>query len=301
MYEETRDLSLGSDYSVGAADPYTPNLGQVGQLDLNVPNPRWGNTPQDYVEWFDRLWHTGDPSGWGPEVFTPNAIMLDPAGTSTGAAAAANDFLLLFQYFPNLRGEVVSWSRNNTEIFINWRFVVTKKRVCPVIDKFSFQGGLVSYRQAYFDTVMLLGYLAENFGSGNVVDYFVDRFVNELGGSGVLFLPGLLVTFIRGLFFWSTVPLSPPTGLTAVPGDCSVSLSWNPVPGTIFYRVSRSNVVGGTYSWIGQTKNTFYVDQGVKPGTTYFYRVSAQNTVPPELPRSPITAAAPPPPPKLTI
>lgn len=290
MYQETRNLSRGSDYSVGVADPYTPNPGQAGQLDLNVPNPRWGNTPQDYVEWFDRLWHTGDPSAWGPEVFTPNAIMLDAAGTSTGAAAAANDFLLLFKYFPNLRGEVVSWSRNDTEIFINWRFVVTKKRICPVIDKFSFTGGLVSYRQAYFDTVMLLGYLAENFGSGNVVDYFVDRFTNELRGTGVLFAPGLILTFIQGLFYWSVVPLPPPTGLTAIPGHESVSLTWNPVPGTIYYRVSRSNVVDGSYTWIAQTKEPAFVDKSLKPGTTYFYRVSAQNTVPPEGPLPPDTS-----------
>lgn len=290
MYEETRDLSLGSDYSVGSSDPNTPNLSQAGQLDQNVVNKLvWGSTPQDYVEWFDRLWHKGDPSGWGPEVFTPNAIMLDAAGTSVGAAAAANDFLLLFKYFPELRGEVVSWSRNNTEIFINWRFVVTKKRLCPVIDKFSFNGGLVSYRQAYFDTVMLLGYLSENFGSGRVVDYFIDRFMNELGGSGVLFIPGLLWTFIQGLFYWSIVPLDPPTGLTPVPGNRLISLTWDKVPGTIYYRVSRSTAIGGTYSWIGHTTETFFVDQNLKGGTTYYYVVSAQNTVPPETPQTPTT------------
>lgn len=287
MYEEIRNTSVVPNPAVIAPNPFPTDFSLGGPLDTNVANPRWGKTPEDYVEWFNRLWHTGDPSGWGPEVFTPNAIMLDPAGTSTGAAPAANDFLLLFKYFPNLRGEVMSWSRNENEIFINWRFVVTKRRECPVIDKFSFQNGLVSYREAYFDTVMLLGYLAENFGSGNVVDYFMDRFVNELGGSGVLFAPSLIATFVKGLFFWSTVPLEPPTGLTAKPGRRSVSLSWNPVPETIFYRVSRSNVLGGSYSWVGHTKDTTWVDEKVNPGVPYFYKVCAQNTVPPEGPLPP--------------
>jgi len=282
MHQQTRDLSTGSDYSVGLADPFTPSSDQAAQLDENVINEKvWGRTPEDYVRWFDGLWHKGDPSGWGPEVFTPDAVMLDAAGTSTGAEAAASDFLLLFKYFPDLRGEVVSWARNDTEIMINWRFVITKKRHCPVIDKFSFVGGLVSYRQAYFDTVMLLGYLAENYGSGAVVDYFTDRFTKAESGSGVLFLPGLLWTFVKGLFLWSDIPPLPPEGLTATPGRDSVSLAWNPVDNAIWYRVSRGTSASGPFTWIKQTDQTSFVDRGVVPGTSYFYKVSSHNTVAP--------------------
>lgn len=284
MQQETRDLSRGSDYSVGAADPFTPNITLAPPLEGNVANPLWGTTPLSYVEWFHNLWQTGDPSGWGPEVFTPNAIMLDPAGTSTGADAAASDFLLLFKYFPDLRGEVVSWAANDTEIFINWRFMITKTRLCPVIDKFSFADGLVSYRQAYFDTVMLLSYLAENFGSGDVVDYFVDRFIRATGGSGALFGPGLAWAFAQGLFYWSSVPPDPPSGLVATPRENRVNLKWNPVKAARWYRVSRATVVGGPYHWIAQVTDTNYSDVKLTAGATYYYRVSSHASQPPAKP-----------------
>jgi hypothetical protein len=278
----TRDLSTGSDYRSDNADAYTPSADQAPPLQGNVSNKAiWGETPADYVAWFDKLWHTGDPSGWGPQVFTWNAIMLDAAGTSVGGAAAANDFLLLFQYFPDLRGEVMSWSHNDTEIFINWRFVVKKTLVCPVIDKFSFKGGLVSYRQAYFDTVMLLSYLAENYGSGPVVDYFVDRFVRASSGSGVLFMPSLLWAFAKGLFRWTSIPPAPPEHLAAVPTNNSVMLTWEPVANARWYRVSRAATQAGPYPWIAQTAETHYEDKKLTSGTPYFYRISSINSEPP--------------------
>lgn len=278
-----RNLTTGSDYRAETADAYTPTADQAPPLIGNVENDIWGDTPADYVAWFNGLWHTGDPSGWGPQVFTTNAIMLDAAGTSTGGAAAANDFLLLFQYFPDLRGEVVSWSHNDTEIFINWRFVVKKGMACPVIDKFSFKGGLVSYRQAYFDTVMLLSYLAENYGSGPVVDYFVDRFMRANSGSGVLFMPSLLWAFLKGLFRWTSIPPAPPRDLAAVPTKDSVSLSWEPVDKVRWYRVSRATTQAGPYPWIAQTSEPYYEDKDKKltPGTEYFYRVCSLNSEPP--------------------
>jgi len=282
-HHKMRDLTSGSDYSVGIADPYTPSSDQAAPLDKNVVNCEfWGRTPADYVKWFNAIWNEGDATRWGPQVFTADAVMLDSAGLSVGADAAAADFLLLFRYFPDLRGEVVSWSRNDTEIFINWRFVVQKNRVCPVIDKFSFVDGLVSFRQAYFDTVMLLSYLSANYGSGPVVDYFVDLYWRrQKTGSGALFLPGLLLTFVRGAFLWSAIPPLPPKGLKATPRATSVLLDWEPVYNAVWYRVSRSTTPQGPYSWIAQTTQTQYEDERVAARERYYYRVSSHNTVAP--------------------
>ena len=84
---------------------------------------RPGKSPiEQYVEWFNGIWHLGDPSGWNASVFTAQAVMIDPSGISQGAKQAASTFLLLFKYFPDLRGEVVSWAANEREVFINWRF-----------------------------------------------------------------------------------------------------------------------------------------------------------------------------------
>lgn len=254
-------------------------LSQAVSLKEGVRNPDvWGDTPFDYVKWFDKIWRTGDPAQWGPDVFTENAIMIDSAGTSVGANQAASDFLLLFKYFPALRGEVVSWGYNHTEIMINWRFVVARNRLVPVVDKFSFVGGRVSLRQAYFDTVTFLSYLAENHGAQPLVDYFVDRFWRAQGGAGVLFLPGLLWALFKGSFLWTPIPLDPPANVVAIAGDGQVELRWEPVEGARSYTVKRARVTGGPYAWIASNvTGTSYTDRAVKNDTEYFYVVSTNS------------------------
>ena len=264
----TRDLSRGSDYSSFAADRFTPSSGQAPPLDDNIQSKFWGDTPLAFVRWFDHIWHTGDPSQWGPQVFTSDAVMIDSTGTSSGAVQAASDFLLLFKYFPALRGEVVSWGRNESEIFINWRFVVAKDCLVPVVDKFSFVKGLVSFRMAYFDTMTFLSYLAENFGSAPLVDYFVDRFLRSAKGAGILFAPGLRWALFKGLVLWSDPPLAAPAELAATPGDGQVALAWDPVPGALSYTVKRSEAPTGPFQWIeSKAATNRYIDRKVVNGT----------------------------------
>jgi hypothetical protein len=276
MSENAKNLSQGSDYGFFASDRFTPSTGQAPPLEDNIQSKFWGKTPLDFVKWFDKIWHTGDPAQWGPQVFTSDAVMIDSTGLSIGAAPAASDFLLLFKYFPSLRGEVVSWGQNEREIFINWRFVVSQNCLVPVVDKFSFINGLVSFRMAYFDTVTFLSYLAENYGAGPLVDYFLDRFWRSAGGGGILFAPGLLWALFKGLFRWSDMPLAAPTGLSAMQSDGTVKLAWNPVQGAASYTVKRSEVRGGPYPWLAPlVPENNYIDKTAKPGTQYFYVVSA--------------------------
>jgi hypothetical protein len=288
MATVARDLTTGSDYHFPVTDPFTPTAEQAPPLAGNISNPAlWGETVEDYVQWFNRLWQTGDPSGWGPQDFTPDAVMIDATGTSTGAAQAAADFLLLFQYFPNLRGEVVSWAANDTEIMINWRFLPSANQTVPVIDKFSFRGGLVSFRQAYFDTFNFLSYLAENYGSGPLVDYFVDRFWHSETGRGHLFTPGLVWALVKGVFFWSEVPPAAPANVSATAGNGQVTLRWNPVPGATSYRVTRADSIDGQYHWIAPVvPNPPFVDTTAANGTKWFYKICAntQATPPPPQP-----------------
>ena len=274
---EAKDLSGGTDYDFFASDSYTPTPGQAPPLGDNIQSKIWGDTPLDFVEWFDSLWHTGDPSQWGPQVFTQDAVMIDSTGTSTGANQAAADFLLLFKYFPSLRGEVISWAHNDREILLNWRFIVTNDIHVPVIDKFSFVKGLVSFRMAYFDTMSLLSYLAENHGSGPLVDYFMDRFWESERGLEVLFVPKLIWALLKGIFHWSALPLPAPTGVSATPGDGQVALRWNPVPGAASYTVKRAEALDGSYHWVApQVQTNSHVDKHeIKAGTQYYYKICA--------------------------
>ncbi|WP_449538970.1 pectate lyase [Ferdinandcohnia sp. Marseille-Q9671] len=75
-------------------------------------------------------------------------------------------------------------------------------------------------------------------------------------------------------------PLPTPTGLTAVPGNEQVNLSWNSVPEATSYNVKRSTEKGGSYNVIatGITETT-YTDTSVKNGVVYYYVVSAENEV----------------------
>jgi regulation of enolase protein 1 (concanavalin A-like superfamily) len=67
-----------------------------------------------------------------------------------------------------------------------------------------------------------------------------------------------------------------PAGLTAVPGDGSVSLSWSAVSGATGYIVRRSSAAG-SFTVAGSPVTTSYLDQGLTNGTTYQYVVSTRN------------------------
>ncbi|HOQ23770.1 MAG TPA: fibronectin type III domain-containing protein [Bacillota bacterium] len=51
----------------------------------------------------------------------------------------------------------------------------------------------------------------------------------------------------------------------------SISLTWQPVPGTAGYEVMRNN------RRVALTRNHFYTDEGLRPGTRYTYTVRAYN------------------------
>jgi beta-lactamase superfamily II metal-dependent hydrolase len=66
---------------------------------------------------------------------------------------------------------------------------------------------------------------------------------------------------------------------TATPGNAAVTLSWAPVTGAATYNVKRSTVSGGSHDLIGTTPSSPFTDSSAVNGTTYFYVVSAANSV----------------------
>jgi len=87
-----------------------------------------------------------------------------------------------------------------------------------------------------------------------------------------------------------------PAGLTASPGNLSVSLSWNTAPYASGYNVKRSLTNGGPYAVIGTTRSRSYSDPSLVNGTTYSYAVSATNSAGESANSAPASAtpAAPP-------
>jgi len=306
-YQEARPL---------VDDEVTPAVDNVGQpwiVDESgrpVEFPPWiveGSTKssaEQYVEWFNGIWHTGDPSLWNRDVFTNTATTIDPSGITRGADACAANFTLLFKYFPELRGEVVSWAANDREILINWRFVIPNKRdrlpigpitqflhdqqaerdfLVPVVDKFCFSEGRVSFRLATFDIITFVGYLSDNYGGDELYDFLIAYFWQSAFGGGVALLPRMIVNLLLGLFYW---PPHPPEGLYADAADGVVKLKWDLVHGAEAYKVTRATAISGNYGSplqngkdlvIPNEENpnpTAYEDSNVVNGKAYWYLVS---------------------------
>lgn len=70
-----------------------------------------------------------------------------------------------------------------------------------------------------------------------------------------------------------------PAGLSALSTNAQVQLSWAGVSGASGYRVKRSLTNGGPYANIGNANTTTYSDLSVTNGTTYYYVVSATNSL----------------------
>jgi len=78
-----------------------------------------------------------------------------------------------------------------------------------------------------------------------------------------------------------TTPPAAPTGLTATPGDTQVVLDWNDSIESDLnatpYLIERKTGVGGTYVQIATSTVSNYTDTGRTNGTTYYYRIRAQD------------------------
>jgi subtilase family serine protease len=75
------------------------------------------------------------------------------------------------------------------------------------------------------------------------------------------------------------LPAAPPT-LTALSGDGKVTLTWSGAVGATAFDVKRGTTSGGPYTLLApDVKAKTYVDTNVVNGTTYYYVVSAKNTV----------------------
>ncbi|HSR11612.1 MAG TPA: right-handed parallel beta-helix repeat-containing protein, partial [Thermodesulfobacteriota bacterium] len=80
-----------------------------------------------------------------------------------------------------------------------------------------------------------------------------------------------------GLVFIDAVAPGPPGGLKTAAGDASVQLRWakNPDKDIARYKVYRSPTPLTGYEGVGTTETTDFRDEGLKNGSTYFYRVAA--------------------------
>ena len=70
----------------------------------------------------------------------------------------------------------------------------------------------------------------------------------------------------------------PPSGLTAIPGNTQVSLTWLASVGAVSYNVKRGTSNGGPYTTVRNVATNSCTDTGLTNGTNYYYVVSAINS-----------------------
>lgn len=291
-HHDGRECFQGSTefYDTPDIDEFTPSYLEAGLLPESVYRRSDGTIPpwfdptspdtamKQYVDWFNGIWHTGDPSGWNYTIFTNQAVMIDPTGMSKGAKQAAELFTLLFKYFPELRGEVVSWAANEREIMINWRFRIMPEGsktpvLVAVLDKFCFVDGFVSFRLAYFDILTLISYLSRYYGYSQLWDFLSASFWNSEKTGGIQSLPSIIVNLIKGMFLWTPQPDS--LGLQVYPQEGAVSLTWNPVEKAVGYNVLRATGYSGPYDVVKQSvEAAHFIDDTVVNGVAYWYIVT---------------------------
>lgn len=99
---------------------------------------------------------------------------------------------------------------------------------------------------------------------------------------GSTVFPGLMqVDYVR-VYDPVSVPLTAPaapTGFAASPGNAKVYLTWNAAAGATRYVVKRATASGGPYTTIASPTANNYTDPSVANCSTYYYVVSATNSV----------------------
>ncbi len=111
-----------------------------------------------------------------------------------------------------------------------------------------------------------------------------DYYLRLTGDGGKMFKGQISLTSTR-----PTLPMLPliipsaPTGLTATMGNGKVTLNWSPVTGAanaLSYNVRRAVGNGGSYSLVATNVGLIsFTDTNVSNGTTYYYAVSAVNSL----------------------
>jgi hypothetical protein len=111
-----------------------------------------------------------------------------------------------------------------------------------------------------------------------------DYYLRITGDGGKMFKGQISLTTTRPTQPMLPLVISPaPTGLTAGVGNGHVTLNWTAVTGAadvLSYNIKRATMDGGTYTTIATNVGLIsFADTNVSNGTTYYYVVSAVNSL----------------------
>jgi fibronectin type 3 domain-containing protein len=153
----------------------------------------------------------------------------------------------------------------NAQVALSW--TASADATSYVLERGTANGG--PYTQVATETAV--SYTDAGLTNGTAY-YYVVIAVNDAGKS----TPSAQATATPDAM--TTVP-SAPTGLAATAGNAQVGLIWTASAGASSYHVKRATANGGPYTVIATQTSAFYTDAGLTNGTTYYYVVSALDSV----------------------
>ena len=235
---------------------------------------------------------TGLPSGatanFSPTFCTPSctsALTINTTGgtsygnytlTITGIASGGlertTNYQLLIATYP---GNISDLNAVGGDELINLTWSAPSDGGATIND-YRIYRGLTSGSEIYYDNVgsASTNYTDSGLSIPNQRYYYKVSAVNSIGEGGLSNEANAIP---------KTVPAKT-TGLSATPGSGNVSLSWSaPYNGGYSltqYRIYRGTSSGGeTHLTYVSAPTTNYTDNSVTPGNTYYYQVSALNTL----------------------
>ncbi|WP_338290080.1 glycoside hydrolase family 98 domain-containing protein [Luteolibacter sp. LG18] len=102
-------------------------------------------------------------------------------------------------------------------------------------------------------------------------DPYLDGSIDEFQVHNIALSPALVAAL--------AAPIAAPTNLFASPSDSKVVLTWDAVEGAISYTIKRATTSGGPFAALGSTGTASFVDTSAVNGTSYYYVVTANNSV----------------------
>ena len=118
------------------------------------------NVHKAFVEKFSDYWAAPSVERM-PEILTNDVILLQPLShPMEGLAAAQDEFRRLFQWIPDLHGDIEDWGGHGDTLFISFTLTGTVGRNTtlhwPLVDRFDLVGDKACKRVSYFNPFPLL-------------------------------------------------------------------------------------------------------------------------------------------------
>ena len=233
---------------------------------------------EDYVGMSVVVLSVGNPSGGSDKYLFPpvGVVAVDSwrqvgMGDDLGFAKTPPDVTVVDTSSPLAAGISGTFQAYATEEYVTWKpetdaaltTVVTRAGQPTDRVVFAYEAGSVMPGRFATTRHVGLGYHQDGFASGLSPE-----------------AKAQFLAAVRWARDTAQVPLAAPaapTGLSAIPGDSRVALSWSGLSDAEGYRVHRGTATGGPYTVLASVSTTSYVDTTAVNDTTYFYVVSAFN------------------------